>query len=295
MRFSVIIPTLNEGVLLPSLLSDLQAQTRRDFEIIVADAGSSDQTVTLAQAMGATVIPGGMPAAGRNRGAERARGEFLLFLDADTRIAPDFLERASAELEDRFLDLATCEVVPLSDNTFDLLLHEFSNLALKVAQFADPHAPGFCIFISRRLFMRVGGFDESLKLAEDHDLVKRASAFRSLRVLESVEVQVSVRRLEKEGRMRLLSKYVAVEFYRLFVGDIHEDLFDYEFGRFTAEEQAQFNEKVRESRHLTARLRQEYMRWLSEGGSLAALPERFKAQFQTLKDQVRVLLKQAQK
>jgi len=265
MRFSIIIPTLNEELLLPVLLDDLRAQTLRDFEIIVADAGSSDRTVEIARSLGAAIVPGGMPAVGRNRGAEHARGEFLLFLDADTRLDANFLEKASAELEERFLDLATCEVVPLSDSAFDLLLHEFSNLALKAAQFTEPHAPGFCIFISRRLFHRVGGFDESLKLAEDHDLVKRASGFRPLRVLASTEVRVSVRRLEKEGRIRLVSK------------------------------QLRFDEDVRESRRLTQRLRQEYARWLTESGELTAeASERFWTQFDSLKERIRSILKRTQ-
>jgi len=295
MRFSIIIPTLNEELLLPVLLDDLRAQTLRDFEIIVADAGSSDRTVEIARSLGAAIVPGGMPAAGRNRGAEHARGEFLLFLDADTRLDANFLEKASAELEERFLDLATCEVVPLSDSAFDLLLHEFSNLALKAAQFTEPHAPGFCIFISRRLFHRVGGFDESLKLAEDHDLVKRASGFRPLRVLASTEVRVSVRRLEKEGRIRLVSKYVLAELYRLFIGDIRQDIFEYQFGNFTPEEQLRFDEDVRESRRLTQRLRQEYARWLTESGELTAeASERFWTQFDSLKERIRSILKRIQ-
>jgi glycosyltransferase involved in cell wall biosynthesis len=110
MQFSIIIPTLNEEVLLPNLLRDLQAQTFRDFEVIVADAGSKDGTVDLAQSLGARVVPGGMPAVGRNRGAQAAGGDFLVFLDADTRVAPTFLEQIHAELEERFLDLATCEI-----------------------------------------------------------------------------------------------------------------------------------------------------------------------------------------
>ena len=218
MEISIVIPTLNEQVLLPNLLKDLQDQTFRDFEIIVADAGSKDQTVEIAHSLGAKVIPGGMPAVGRNKGAQAANGSFLVFLDADTRVSPTFLAEVRDELENRFLDLATCEVVPLSENTIDSLLHEFANLAIKLGQFTDPHAPGFCIIISKRLFNRIGGFKEDLKLAEDHDLVKRASQFRPLRVLNAPRVQVSVRRLEKEGRVKLISKYRAVELYRILFG-----------------------------------------------------------------------------
>lgn len=296
MEFSIIIPTLNEEVLLPSLLQDLQAQTFRDFEVIVADAGSKDRTVELAQSLGARVVPGGLPAVGRNRGAQAAGGDFLVFLDADTRVAPNFLEQLHAELEERFLDLATCEIEPISQNPLDGLLHDFTNLAIKIGQFADPHAPGFCIIISRRLFKRIGGFNESLKLAEDHDLVKRASQFRPLRVLNSAEVQVSVRRLEKEGRVKLISKYVAVELYRILLGEIKTDIFKYEFGNFTHEQQAQLDSRVKESQKLVHHIRQEYTRLLKlSGGNLASLPsealEILRGQFDMLKEQMRAILK----
>lgn len=296
MEFSIIIPTLNEEVLLPNLLKDLQAQTFQDFEVIVADAGSKDRTVEIAQTMGARFVLGGLPAVGRNRGAEVAGGNFLIFLDADTRIAPDFLERVHAELEERFLDLATCEMEPLSQNSLDGLLHDFANLAIKIGQFADPHAPGFCLIISKRLFRRVGGFDESLKLAEDHDLVKRASQFRPLRVLNSARVQVSVRRLEKEGRIKLISKYVAVELYRILLGEIKTDIFKYEFGHFSREEQLQLDAKVKESQRLVQRIGKEYARLFKlSGGNLVSLPvealELIRGQFESLKEQMRSILK----
>lgn len=296
MQFSVIIPTLNEQLLLPNLLQDLQAQTWRDFEIIVADAGSHDDTVEIARRFGATVVPGGMPAVGRNRGAQNARGEFLVFLDADTRVAPDFLHNVYTEMEERYLDLATCEMVPISGNTLDSLLHDFANLAVKLSQFADPHAPGFCIIISRRLFRRVGGFDENLKLAEDHDLVKRASRFRSLRVLTSTQVQVSVRRLDKEGRARLISKYLAVELYRVLFGEIKTDIFEYEFGNFTHQEQMQIDAQMKVSQKLIQRMRTDYAQMFRlSGGNLSTIPaeslEALREQFERLKESLHNILR----
>jgi glycosyltransferase involved in cell wall biosynthesis len=296
MEFSIIIPTLNEQILLPNLLEDLEKQTLREFEIIVADAGSKDQTVEIARSAGARVISGGSPAVGRNNGARQANGPFLIFLDADTRIAPTFLAEVHTELENRFLDLATCEIIPLSDSTLDGVLHDFSNLAIKLGQFTDAHAPGFCIIISNRLFQRIGGFNENLKLAEDHDLVKRASQFRPLRVLNSAQVQVSVRRLEKEGRIKLISKYVAVELYRVLLGEITTDIFKYEFGNFTQEEQTRLDAKVQESQKLAQGIRREYARLVKlSGGNLSTIPaealDLLRAQFDKLKELIRAIIK----
>lgn len=231
-QISIIIPTLNEEAYLPILLDSLKAQTFRDFEIIVADANSTDRTCEIAQEYGARVVHGGMPAVGRNNGAREARGEFLFFFDADVLLPPDFLERALAELDERFIDLATCEFLPNSDLKLDQILFRLANLTVKLYQSLSPRAAGFCIFITHRLFRRVGGFDESLKLAEDHDLVQRASAFRPLEVLSDAKLHVSVRRLEKEGRFALVQKYMQVEAHLFFKGAIREDIVDYDFANF---------------------------------------------------------------
>ena len=231
-RISIVIPTLNEAAYLPILLDSLKAQTFRDFEIIVADANSTDRTCEIAQDYGARVVQGGMPAIGRNNGAREARGEFLFFFDADVRLPPDFLQRAFAELDERFIDLATCEFLPDSDLKLDQILFRLANLTVKLYQSLSPRAAGFCIFITRRLFRRVGGFDESLKLAEDHDLVQRASAFRPLEVLSDAKLHVSVRRLEKEGRFALVQKYMQVEAHLFLKGAIREDIVDYDFASF---------------------------------------------------------------
>src|SRR5687767_6578001 len=101
---SIIIPTYNEEEYLPFLLRSIQAQSYKDYEVIIADASSTDKTRAIAAEFGARVVQGGLPGAGRNRGAEAAKGENLLFLDADV-ILPDpwFLQMTVGEFEKRKL------------------------------------------------------------------------------------------------------------------------------------------------------------------------------------------------
>jgi rSAM/selenodomain-associated transferase 2 len=88
---SVIIPALNEAGNLPALLGDLRpALDSREVEVIVVDGGSDDGTPALAAAAGALVVAAERGRARQmNAGARLARGEVLLFLHADSRLAPD--------------------------------------------------------------------------------------------------------------------------------------------------------------------------------------------------------------
>lgn len=228
---SVIIPTLNEAVYLPLLLRALACQTRRPDEVIVADAGSEDGTTEIARAWGARVVRGGRPAAGRNAGARIARGMWLVFLDADVVPRPDFLEKAFREMEDRRLDIATCLMEPLSPRPTDRIFHEVANGYLLALQWVSPRAPGFCILVRRELHEAIGGFDETLLLAEDHDYVQRASRRGRFGVLTSVRIPVSTRRVEEEGVFSLLFKYLWAEAHVWTGRPIRSLPFTYEFGR----------------------------------------------------------------
>jgi glycosyltransferase involved in cell wall biosynthesis len=255
---SIVIPTLNEEAFLPTLLDSIKKQSFTDYEIIVADAGSKDKTIEIAQEYGAKVVAGGMPGVGRNRGAEVASGELLFFFDADVLIPDNFLEKAYNEMEERFIDLATCEFKPQSDLQLDILLFKLANLTVKLNQLLNPRAAGFCIFITRRLFNRIGGFDESVRIAEDHDLVERASKHRPLQFLNSTHLSVSIRRLAKEGRFSLIEKYFKVEMHLLTKGSVKEDIIEYEFGNFTEEEKSKNKKLLDELEGRIIQLEQQY-------------------------------------
>ena len=66
MKLSIIIPTYNEEEYLPNLLKSIESQKFKDYEVIVADANSCDNTVKIAKNYGCTVVQGGMPGVGRN-------------------------------------------------------------------------------------------------------------------------------------------------------------------------------------------------------------------------------------
>lgn len=229
---SIIIPTLNEEEDLPKILSDLERQEGAPkFETIVADGGSKDKTREIAKKFGARVVDGGnSPGIARNRGARIAKGDLLFFLDSDVRVPKKFVRNAYGEMQDRFIDLATCPFSPESSLKIDELIHDFANFYIRLNRTLDPHIPGFCLFSSKRLFERVGGFDETLRLSEDHDFAKRASLFRPIEFLDKTSIRVSIRRLRKEGRVGLSIKYFKAEVYRIL--NIKGKKVEYAFGEF---------------------------------------------------------------
>lgn len=291
-KISVIIPTLNEEELLPTLLECLKQQTFRDFEIIVADAGSKDQTRKIAKKYGALVVDGGMPGVGRNKGAEVAKGEFLFFFDADVLLPNDFLAKAYGEIEEKFVDLATCEFKPQSDLRLDKVLFQLSNLFVKINQKLNPRAAGFCIFISSRLFRRIKGFDESVKLAEDHDLVERASKYRSLHFINSTHLMVSIRRLEKEGRFSLIEKYMQVELHLLTKGSIRrEDFVNYEFANFNPKKDNKEDKRFLDELEKRIIQMEEGYNKLTEGNIIADQKEKLEKNLDNIKDMFQSLFK----
>ncbi|HRG45909.1 MAG TPA: glycosyltransferase [Leptospiraceae bacterium] len=291
-RISVVIPALNEEKFLPVLLESLKNQTFKDYEVIVADAGSKDKTLEIANSYGARVVPGGMPGPGRNRGAEVATGEFLFFFDSDVLLPNDFLEKAMTEMDDRFIDLATCEFLPLSELTIDKAVFQLSNLIVKMNQNLNPRAAGFCIFINRRLFKRVGGFDESVVIAEDHDLVERASKFRPLRFLKTTSLSVSVRRLDKEGRLSLLQKYVKVEMHLLTKGSVKDDIIEYEFGNFDEAEKSKRKKLLNDIEDGILKLDRQFTKTSSEWNEKTAeVEEKLKSSFDGLNESIRNFFK----
>jgi len=109
---SIVIPTFNEEKYLPNLLHCLDRQTFQDFAFVVADADSQDATREIATHHGCRVMRGETIALGRNAGARQARGEYLLFLDADVTVKPSFLAELLDKAYKKRLEVASGFITP---------------------------------------------------------------------------------------------------------------------------------------------------------------------------------------
>ena len=235
---SIIIPALNEQQYLPSLLgSIIQQNPSVAHEIVITDAGSQDRTVEIALSYGCTVVPGGLAAKGRNQGGKAAKGDLLLFLDPEALLPNGFLKRVLAEFKERDLDIASCAIEPLVEKWmppltfprffFDLLY----NWPARLSQNIFPYASAV-LLVKRSIHEKLGGFNESIRIGEDHDYARRAAKFGRYGFLSSCKLPLFMRRCQKMGALRTNLKYLLCNLVNAFFGEVKSDIFKYNFGQY---------------------------------------------------------------
>lgn len=230
---SIIVPTLNEEKNLPFLLNSIKFQNFNDYEVIIADAGSKDKTLAIAKKNNCKVVPGGLPAKGRNEGAKKAKGEFLLFLDADVILADKFFEKTLKEVKRRNLDIASFPLIPRTRNVFIKLAADFFyNWPVFIYQKILAHG-AMGILVRRDIFKKVGGFREDIKLAEDHYFTRMGAKLGKFGVIRSAEIFISLRRFEKDGYVMTSIKYILCGIYMIIVGPATSDIFNYQFDHYS--------------------------------------------------------------
>jgi glycosyltransferase involved in cell wall biosynthesis len=226
---SIVIPTLNEENYLPRLLNCLKKQNFKDYEIIVADANSKDKTREVAQTFGCEVMKGGLPAVGKNAGAKASKGNLILFLDADILLPDNFLENALKEFKERNLDITTFYLTPISKSRIPkILFNIFYNYPLRIFEKRWAHG-AMGILAKKELHKSLKGFDEGIKIGEDHYYVQQGFNLGKFGVIKTTEIFTSLRRFQREGWIRIGLKYCLVELYMKFFGPIRKEIFKYEF------------------------------------------------------------------
>lgn len=232
MELSIIIPTLNEEKLLPFLLERIKSENL-DLEIIVADAGSSDKTQRIAEDYGARVVSGGLPAEGRNSGAKFASGEILFFLDADVFFQRGSLKKILQEFKERKYVCASFGIYPQEKNFFinKITMNMFYNFPQRALRKIMPLG-AMGIIVKKEIFEKVGGFDESVKLAEDHHFVKRASKLGRYGILKSSKIYMPLRRFRQDGYIKTFLKYAVCCLLLYTKGPIRKDIINYNFDHY---------------------------------------------------------------
>lgn len=239
MKFSILIPTLNEEKYVGVLLSSLLDQTFSDFEVIVVDAMSEDNTLKEVSrykvGLKLKLIKSKKRGISfqRNLAAENSASPNLIFLDADVKLRIDFLEKLYQATAENNFDIATSWNIPLKGKLIDKLLFEFYNrVVLGILVKFFPGAIGTFIYVKKEVFDEIGGFNEKMVVSEDLDLIKRVVKKGYIfKVLKNPKVYFSVRRINEQGRLQFaLKSLFQSSYYFIFGPESTPSFLKYEHG-----------------------------------------------------------------
>lgn len=239
--FTIVIPTLNEEIALPKLLNDLQKQTWQDFEVIHIDGKSDDKTVQNASkassglAYKLITCPKRNVSIQRNLGGQAAKGKWIIFVDADTRIDPDFLlglrnKIAVLAQKNKKIDVFS-SLIALNDRDGKKIKHIISAYAVNFVLLATtkskaPRVFGAMIGVHRDVFKNVN-FDPQIKFAEDIDFVKKCiSSGGVYRVFRNLKFQYDMRRWDKTNLVSTAVKAVKLQLQLIFKHDFKDSDYD---------------------------------------------------------------------
>jgi glycosyltransferase involved in cell wall biosynthesis len=236
-KFSVIIPSLNEEHYISHILNSLKNQTYKNFEVILVDTNSTDKTIITAQKFSKffplKILNSNIRniSHSRNLGAAKASGNYLFFIDADNYVFPTFLEKNAKEIKKNNYSLIIPAIVPNSKKTIYKVAYSFTNFFIRISRKINMHlSTGGNLIIKKHFFDTLNGFDEAIFVGEDHDIVKRACKNNAKTAfLNNPKVIFSVRRLEKEG-FTMLFKYFFSTIYIIIFGKITRKIYNYEMG-----------------------------------------------------------------
>jgi len=225
---SIIIPTLNEEKYLPLLLESIKKQDFKNYEVIIADAGSTDKTVEIAKKYRARIAKGGLPAKGRNEGAKIAKGNVFLFLDAEAVLPEHFLKKVLLEFKERKLGIASCGLEPITKNKAYKILNDILyNWPVRLLENVFVYTYNF-ILVKKEVHKKIQGFDEGITLGEDHAYSREAAKIAKFGFLKLSKLTLLPRRFEHEGWLTISAKYYFCNLYNIFFGDIRSNLFRYD-------------------------------------------------------------------
>lgn len=212
MKFSFVIPALNEEDYIKTAIESIKGQTEAAYEIIVVDNGSTDKTAEIARISGAKVVKEvkcGISHA-RNKGAKVARGDILCFVDADGVLSKDWARRAKSVLLNKGV-LAVDGLIIFSHkdvlkrvlyNTWTIIV--YTGLILSKLLLARHFFTGNNMAIRRKVFEKLGGFDPVV--SEQVRLSRKFWRFPGGKAIFSPKMVIyqSSRRFEAKGYIRTI-------------------------------------------------------------------------------------------
>ncbi len=213
-KLSVIIPTLNEEKYLKPTLESLTKQTYQNFELIVKDGLSTDNTISVAKEYTDIVIARKDISIGdaRNQGAQHVKGDVLVFLDADTSLDISALEYIAKDFNLNNIILLLPKYGPLKGSTdMSKTKKDVARFLIGFENFWRKHVDRFCggmlMPVKTSAFKKVGGFNRRIKCCEDIELSYRLRKVGNIMIDYRVKAYFSIRRFVLSGFIETLHDY----------------------------------------------------------------------------------------
>lgn len=230
MKYSIIIPTLNEEVLLEGLLKYLTSEREKyglDYEIIVSDGASTDKTCDVAvnycdkltvhqdENRRQTISEG------RNKGAEVAEGDIFVFIngDVDLRNVTALLTEIGNDLSTGKYIAWTCcvNIAPEERKFSDTVFLGFYNFYFNLLnQIGIGMGRGECQVVPAENFRKFNGYDASIVAGEDFEFFKRLRQNGKIKFSKNYTIYESPRRYRKKGHLRILLTWLVNSIFVLF-------------------------------------------------------------------------------
>jgi glycosyltransferase involved in cell wall biosynthesis len=223
-NFSIVIPTLNEANYLPSLLDDLVHQDYNDFEVIIVDAKSNDQTLAKAslyqkQLPHLSLITSQKRnvSSQRNLGAQKAHGTYLVFIDADTRIPPYFLLGLHYQLLRTQPDILTTFMEPDDPTPLNKsLIQAIILFMILQKETTKPFAIEGMLVFKRTVFQTLKGFNTTIVIGEGGDILERAhQQHHTFEIVSDPKYIFCLRRMRAQSTVKSIWSVINIQVARL--------------------------------------------------------------------------------
>jgi len=212
---SVIIPTLNEEKRLRKALDSLKKQTFQNYEVVIADGGSTDSTEEIAIEYGCKFVdvPKTRPhdvSTAKNVGVDAADGDAIFLLDADMYLDPNAFEVIDEKYDDPTVVGVALKVLPSDSTLFEILYYELNNVMAYIGNAVGIQELSYfsCHSYRTDAFKEVGGFRTDLLACEDLDISLRARYLGKYVVTHQAVLWTDPRRLREWSNTGYATRYL---------------------------------------------------------------------------------------
>ncbi len=231
--FSIVIPAYNEEKLISGLLDDLlKYKNSYNFEIIVSDGGSFDNTLSILNKYQNIKVVHNLTGQrqtigeGRNLGAEQAQGKILCFINADTmpKNTSVFFDKINQFAEKKIYKSSTAlagKVEPFPEDKFfkDVCFYAFFNSYFKLLNIIGlGMGRGECQIVYKDAFFEVNGYNPHIAAGEDFDLFRRIAKTKKVTFADDIVVLESPRRFRQKGYFNTILKWFLNGISVMFTG-----------------------------------------------------------------------------